>query len=172
MGGLAPKTEECTLSEHFRQYGSVDNAAIKRYPNGVSKQFGFVTFSTLAAARWAVMQEAHFVDGHSMNVDYAEYQPDRRPARVRSVAAHATQKEIEDWLHDARSVKKATAPTSTGRPAWGNSEENGASRSIPRQNAIGSAVAPARSADCSTRSFDKAMDILHAAGIVVRWGAP
>lgn len=84
VGGLAPKTEECTLSEHFRQYGSVDNAAIKRYPNGVSKQFGFVTFSTLAAARWAVMQEAHFVDGHSMNVDYAEYQPDRRPARVRT----------------------------------------------------------------------------------------
>eukprot|EP00166_Cyanidium_caldarium_P003821 ctg_372.g239 len=72
VGGLSWDTDETSLRRHFEQFGSVEQAVIKR--DRVTNQprgFGFVTFADGAAAQRVAAMERHEVDGRRVEAKMA-----------------------------------------------------------------------------------------------------
>ena len=49
VGGLAYETNEESVREYFENWGPLQECCIKRFPDGNSRGFAFVTFVSLAA---------------------------------------------------------------------------------------------------------------------------
>jgi len=67
VGGLPPATTSASLQDAFRPHGSLESEVVLDKFTGRSRGFGFVTFSTVAAAD-AAMQAQHIVDGRPVEV--------------------------------------------------------------------------------------------------------
>lgn len=70
IGGLAHKTKQQHLRDHFSRYGSVVDAVVLQWPDGRSRGFGYVTFADAASAQAALKTE-HQVGGRQVDVKRA-----------------------------------------------------------------------------------------------------
>jgi RNA recognition motif-containing protein len=72
VGSVSFKTDKDGLAAHFAQVGTVVSAMIPVGPDGRSKGFGFVEFSSEAEARAAVEKlNGSELDGRALFVDLA-----------------------------------------------------------------------------------------------------
>ncbi len=80
VGGLAWKTDDASLQAAFSSFGEVVEArVVLDRETGRSRGFGFVTFSTEAAAETAAKEmEGQMLDGRAIRVDLAREQPGSR----------------------------------------------------------------------------------------------
>jgi len=68
VGGLDYNTVEATIEQYFGQWGPVDECTVKRFPDGKSRGFGFVTFSSLAAMENCFENQPHTIDGKKVDL--------------------------------------------------------------------------------------------------------
>eukprot|EP00090_Calanus_glacialis_P013056 TRINITY_DN21669_c0_g1_i2.p1 TRINITY_DN21669_c0_g1~~TRINITY_DN21669_c0_g1_i2.p1 ORF type:complete len:1156 (-),score=367.81 TRINITY_DN21669_c0_g1_i2:274-3741(-) len=68
VGGLDYDTVEATLEQYFGQWGPVSECTIKRFPDGKSRGFGFVTFGSLAAMENCFENQPHTIDGKGVDL--------------------------------------------------------------------------------------------------------
>jgi len=122
VGGLDYNTVETTLEQYFGQWGPVSECTIKRFPDGNSRGFGFVTFSSLAAMENCFESQPHMIDGKNVDLRKATenlskagpdirskvYDPESRELKklfVGSLDFSTTEDEIKEYfLHLVRSL--------------------------------------------------------------------
>jgi len=68
VGGLDYDTVEATIEQYFGQWGPVSECTVKRFPDGKSRGFGFVTFSSLAAMENCFENQPHTIDGKRVDL--------------------------------------------------------------------------------------------------------
>jgi len=135
VGGLDYDTVEHTVEQYFGQWGPVSECTIKRFPDGKSRGFGFVTFGSLAAMENCFENQPHMIDGKSVDLRKAQdntqassvdirakaYDPEARELKklfVGSLDFNTTEEEIEDYFSkfgDIISVVISKHPV-TGKP--------------------------------------------------------
>jgi len=76
-----------TLEDYFTSFGRILEIEVLRFPNGDSRQFGYVTFNSQASAN-AVISEKHIIDGAQVRVKYANPKPNTRPLIADLVELH------------------------------------------------------------------------------------
>lgn len=115
-------TEE-DLKEAFEHFGSVDEASIQRdRETRRSRGFGFVTFSTSAAARDAVNKAELDVKDRNVKIEYAKAKDDRKGGAERVAALTGARSDIcYDFLDNDcfRSNCKFSHDIDTGRRGSG-----------------------------------------------------
>ena len=62
IGGLSQYHTESKLSKYCSQWGKLRSCFIKRFPNGVSRGFGFVTFRNISDMENFLESEPHKID--------------------------------------------------------------------------------------------------------------
>jgi len=77
IGGLGQGIADNDLKEHFQQFGKVLDSCIKRFPNGVSKEFGFVTFASFEQREKSIAANPHRIGDKLLKV--TAVMKDRRP---------------------------------------------------------------------------------------------
>uniref|UniRef100_A0A7S1Q2X6 RRM domain-containing protein n=1 Tax=Alexandrium catenella TaxID=2925 RepID=A0A7S1Q2X6_ALECA len=70
VGGLPHKTTTQQLREHFSQFGVIVDAVVLRWPDGRSRGFGYVTFTTASAAA-TVLAQTHRIGGRQIDTKRA-----------------------------------------------------------------------------------------------------
>lgn len=70
VGGLPHKTTTQQLREHFSQFGVIVDAVVLRWPDGRSRGFGYVTFTTASSAA-AVLAQTHRIGGRQIDTKRA-----------------------------------------------------------------------------------------------------
>eukprot|EP00929_Paragymnodinium_shiwhaense_P008431 TRINITY_DN112388_c0_g1_i1.p1 TRINITY_DN112388_c0_g1~~TRINITY_DN112388_c0_g1_i1.p1 ORF type:complete len:285 (-),score=65.49 TRINITY_DN112388_c0_g1_i1:177-1031(-) len=70
VGGISHKTTTRTLREHFLQYGDVMDCVVMRNDDGKSRNFGYVTLASDAAAR-RCLAASNCVDGRDVELKLA-----------------------------------------------------------------------------------------------------
>lgn len=70
VGGLPHKTTTQQLRDHFSQFGTIVDAVVLRWPDGRSRGFGYVTFTTDTAVA-AVLSQTHRVAGRQIDTKRA-----------------------------------------------------------------------------------------------------
>jgi len=115
VGGLDYDTVEATVEQYFGQWGPVAECTIKRFPDGKSRGFGFVTFSSLAAMENCFENQPHTIDGKSVDLRKAAetgynrgtetgakgYEPEARELKklfVGSLEFSTTEEEINEYF--------------------------------------------------------------------------
>lgn len=68
VGGLSVKVTDSQLRKHMQQYGEIHKVSIIK-KDGISKGFGFITFTDLDAAQIAV-ETTHTLEGKSFNCKF------------------------------------------------------------------------------------------------------
>ncbi|GLT75359.1 hypothetical protein SLA2020_470900 [Shorea laevis] len=77
VGGFSMEITEDALKEHFSNYGEVEESIIISDKNtGLSKRFGFITFTNSSMAAKA-LQEEHLILGRKVDVSYARSKVNR-----------------------------------------------------------------------------------------------
>lgn len=71
VGGLNVETTEDGLRNHFEQFGALDECVVVMHPQGRSRCFGFITYSTPEEAKAAMAAIPHVVEGHEVEVKRA-----------------------------------------------------------------------------------------------------
>jgi len=99
VGGLDYDTVEATVQQYFGQWGPVADCTIKHFPDGKSRGFGFVTFSSLAAMENCFENQPHTIDGKKV---------DLRKAAENVGHSHAGGSDTRSKVYDpeARELKK------------------------------------------------------------------
>jgi len=115
VGGLDYNTVEATIEQYFGQWGPVDECTVKRFPDGKSRGFGFVTFSSLAAMENCFENQPHTIDGkkvdlrkagetgsnRGVNTGVKGYDPEARELKklfVGSLEFSTTEDEINEYF--------------------------------------------------------------------------
>ena len=62
VGDLSPYHTESNLSKYCSQWGKLRSCFIKRFPNGVSRGFGFVTFRNISEMETFLESGPHKID--------------------------------------------------------------------------------------------------------------
>ena len=71
VGGLAPCTTHHSLRAYFASYMPVVDAEVKTTYEGVSRGFGFVTFTTASGAQQCFNMQPHQLDGKTVELRMA-----------------------------------------------------------------------------------------------------
>jgi len=116
VGGLDYETVEETVEQYFGQWGPVAECSVKRFPDGKSRGFGFVTFSSLAAMENCFDNQPHMIDDKKVDLRKAAestgpsrgsdltskgYDPEARELKklfVGSLDWATTEEEIEEYF--------------------------------------------------------------------------
>ena len=68
VGGLDYESSENTVREYFESWGPLSECSIKRFPDGRSRGFAFVTFCSLAAMEQCIATGTHIIDGKRVDL--------------------------------------------------------------------------------------------------------
>ena len=71
VGGLDYNTEEVSVATYFSNWGPLAECSIKKFPDGRSRGFGFVTFSSRAAAEFCYSSNQHFIEGKKIDLRWS-----------------------------------------------------------------------------------------------------
>lgn len=78
IGGLAKHTTNDTLMGYFSQFGDIFDHIVMSHPSGISKGFGFVTFSERDSVDKCLNAGPHYIDGQDVNVKKAVLNPSKQ----------------------------------------------------------------------------------------------
>jgi heterogeneous nuclear ribonucleoprotein A1/A3 len=110
LGGLSWDTTEEKLRDHFGKYGSIVEAVVMRdRQTGRPRGFGFVTFTTPAAAD-AVVQDVHVIDGRQIDAKKSvpqELKPKARKVFVGGLSPETTEDQFKDYFSQFGEVVEA-----------------------------------------------------------------
>jgi len=95
VGGLDYNTVETTLEQYFGQWGPVSECTIKRFPDGNSRGFGFVTFSSLAAMENCFESQPHMIDGKNVDLRKATENLSKAGPDIRSKVYNPESRELK-----------------------------------------------------------------------------
>ncbi|CAG8909850.1 unnamed protein product [Penicillium egyptiacum] len=114
------------LRKHFEKYGAVENALIVHDARGLSKGFGYVTFSTIEEATHAITQQhGGILEGREVVVQFSNTvyrsMADSKPSQtlyIGNVPYELTDQDLQDLLADLHGVKDVRIPVDrrTGLP--------------------------------------------------------
>ena len=68
MGGLDYETTEQSVGTYFETWGPLAECCIKRFPDGRSRGFAFVTFCSLAALEQCLATPGHMIDNKKVDL--------------------------------------------------------------------------------------------------------
>ena len=72
VGGLDYETQDYSVRGYFESWGPLVESVIKRFPDGRSRGFAFVTFCSLAALDQCLATPEHVIDGKKVDIRRAE----------------------------------------------------------------------------------------------------
>ena len=68
VGGLDYDTSEDAVQDYFESWGPLQECAVKRFPDGRSRGFAFVTFVSLAALEQCLATSSHQISGKRVDL--------------------------------------------------------------------------------------------------------
>ncbi|OQE13310.1 hypothetical protein PENFLA_c050G08509 [Penicillium flavigenum] len=114
------------LRKHFEKYGAVENALIVHDARGLSKGFGYVTFSTVEEATQAITQQhGGILEGREVVVQFSNTtyraMADTKPSKtvyIGNLPYELTDQDLQDLLADLQGVTDVRIPVDrrTGLP--------------------------------------------------------
>jgi len=95
IGGLSNTTNTQELCDYFGRFGKIIDAVVLRWPDGRSRNFGYVTF-TNALASEAALRVSHILDGREVDVKRAV--PGTNKLFVGGLPQNATAAELREYF--------------------------------------------------------------------------